>query len=244
MNPTDDALDLTVVMPCLDEVESVASCVDDALGYIQSRALRGEVLVVDNGSRDGSAEAAAAHGARVIGEARRGYGMALRAGIAESRGRVILMGDCDTTYDFRRLDGLYRPLANNEADMVIGDRFAGGIQRGAMPLSHRLGVKWLSALGRWRYRTDVRDFHCGQRGLTREAACALDFTAAGMEFATEMIARAAAAGLRIAQTPVVLRKCASEKRRSKLRTLPDGFRHLRYIIQSNPAARAGKEGRP
>ena len=149
--------------------------------------------------------------------------------------RNNIFGDSDTTYDFMKLGKLYRPLAEGRADVMIGDRFAGGMEKGAMPWSHRIGVRLLSAMGRRRYRTDVRDFHCGMRGLTRKAAEQLAFRTGGMEFATEMIALAAKAGLRIGQCPVRLRKCTLD-RKSKLRTLPDGNRHLRYMLR-NP----GKE---
>ena len=139
------------------------------------------------------------------------------------------MGDCDTTYDFMQLGLLYAPLADGSADVMIGDRFSGGIEPGAMPYSHRYGVKALSALARLRFRTDVRDFHCGLRGLTRSAATKMRLEAEGMEFATEFIAEAARLGLRIGQAPVRLRRCEL-RRTSKLRTVRDGFRHLGYIL--------------
>ena len=166
----------------------------------------------------------------MIREDRPGYGNALRRGIAESRGDVILMADADMTYDFSRLGELYGPLAQGRYDMIIGNRFRGGIEPGAMPLSHRLGVRFLSALGRLRFRTQVRDFHCGMRGLTAAAAERLDLHCEGMEFATEMIAAAAAAGMCIGEVPVPLRRSTSA-RSSKLRTVRDGLRHLRLILK-------------
>ena len=223
-------VDLSIVMLCLNEEATVGHCVDDALAYLQSRSLRGEVIVADNGSMDASAQIAQAHGARVIHESRRGYGFALRAGMAAAKGSVVILGDCDSTYDFLHLDDFYEPLARGECDMMVGDRFAGDIDPGAMPLSHRIGVKALSWLGRRRYRTDVRDFHCGLRGITAQAAHALPFQTGGMEFATEMIALAARAGLLVRQCPTKLYKCGPP-RRSKLRTLPNSFRHLRYILK-------------
>lgn len=226
-----EAPDLSIVMPCLNEEATVGRCVEDAQAFLAGRSLRGEVIVADNGSTDASARIAAEHGARVIRESRQGYGFALRAGIAEARGKVIILGDCDCTYDFLHLDNFYAPLARGEYDLMVGDRFAGGIGKGAMPLTHRAGVKALSWLGRRRYRTDVRDFHCGLRGLTGDAARRLSFQTGGMEFATEMIALAAAAGLRIGQCPTPLHPC-DLPRRSKLRPVPDGFRHLRYILNS------------
>lgn len=222
-------LDLTILMPCLDEADAVATCVDEARAYLERSGLAGEVLVVDNGSTDQSAAIAREHGARVVREDRRGYGRALRTGLAASQGALIVLGDCDTTYDLYRLDSLVAPLAEGTCDMVIGNRFAGGIERGAMSLAHRIGAEVLSALGRWRYHTNVRDFHCGLRGMTRQAATTLPFRAEGMEFATEMIALAAVRGLRIGQVPVRLRRCVA-RRHSKLRAVPDGFRHVAYIL--------------
>ena len=223
-------LDLTILMPCLNEAGAVGLCVRDALRFLAGGGLAGEVLVVDNGSDDGSAAEAARAGARVIHEARPGYGRALRTGLAESRGRVILMGDSDTTYDFLRMEGLWRPLAEGSCDLMIGDRLHGGMEKGAMSLSHRIGVRALSALARHRFHCEVRDFHCGLRGITRAAAEKLDFQCDGMEFATEMIARAAKAGMRIGQAPVPLRR-SRVKRQPKIRTFRDGWRHLRYILR-------------
>ena len=225
----ENAPELTILMPCRDEEAAVGLCVDEALRFLASRQLRGEVLVVDNASRDRSAEVARAHGARVVREERPGYGSALRAGLRESRGEVIVLGDCDTTYDFSQTGALFGPLSAGEYDVMIGDRFSGGIERGAMPLSHRAGVWALSLLGRLRYGTTVRDFHCGLRGLTREALEKMTLRCDGMEFATEFIAAACAQALRIGQAPVRLRRCALD-RKSKLRTLRDGWRHLRFLL--------------
>ena len=224
-----ERIDVSVVMPCRNEEDAVGACVDEARRLLAAEGLQGEILVVDNASTDRSAEIAAAHGARVVREDRPGYGNALRAGIAAARGRAILMGDCDTTYSFLQANRFLGDLLAGKCDIVIGDRFAGGIEKGAMPLNHRLGVRFLSRLGRWKTKTNVRDFHCGLRGLTKEAAEKLDFRAEGMEFATEMIALAARAGMRIGQYPVSLRKC-TRNRKSKLRTLPDGIRHLKYLL--------------
>lgn len=223
----------TVLMPCRNEKSTVGPCVAEALrltdGWVFTSGA-GEVLVVDNGSEDGSGEIARKAGARVVREERLGYGNALRRGIKESLGEVILITDCDTTYDMKYLREMERMIRENGYDMVIGDRFAGGIEKGAMPLSHKWGVRFLSWLGRLRFHTKVRDFHCGQRAFSREAAQSLSFQTEGMEFATEMIAKAAKLGLRIGQVPVTLRKCDYE-RKSKLRTIRDGMRHLQYILR-------------
>ena len=229
MENAENAYDLTVVLPCRNEAAAVAACVDEVRCFLAQSGLRGEVLLVDNASTDGSAEIAAAHGARVVREERLGYGSALRAGIAAAQAPVILMGDCDTTYDFMQLGALYAPLAQGRCDMMIGDRFAGGIEAGAMARSHDWGVKFLSAAARLRFHTDVRDFHCGLRGLTRAAAQQMTLRAQGMEFATEFIAEAAKRGLRIDQTPVRLRRCTLA-RSSKLHAVRDGLRHLFYIL--------------
>lgn len=225
----EESLELTVLMPCRNEAAAVAACVEEAKEFLRGHGINGEILVVDNASEDGSAALARAHGARVIRAERRGYGNALRTGMENSAGRVIIMGDCDTTYRFGEIGEMYRLLAEGQCDMVIGNRFAGGMERGSMQLSHRWGVRFLSLCGRIRFRTDVRDFHCGLRGLTRKAAETLTFRTTGMEFATEMIAEAARQRLRIGQTPVSLRRCRYG-RESKLRTIRDGFRHLTYIV--------------
>lgn len=216
-------------MPCLNEEGTVGQCVDEALAFINRCSLNGEVVIADNGSSDRSASIALAHGARVVNEPRRGYGRALRTGIKHARGKVIVLCDCDTTYDIAHCERFYYPLAAGKCDVVIGDRFAGGIENGAMPFPHRLGVPFLSWCGRVRFGVKVRDFHCGLRSLTREAAAKMKFRTVGMEFATEFIAEAARNGLRIGQTPTVLRRCDAV-RKSKLRTVPDGLRHIFYIL--------------
>ncbi len=228
----EEGLELTVIMPCRNEVHTLAACIGEALEFLHTHNIRGEILVVDNASQDGSAEAAAACGARVVKESAAGYGNALRTGIQSSRGRVLIMGDCDATYDFLNLEEMYGLLAEGRYDMVIGNRFAETPERGAMPLSHRLGVRFLSFLGRRHFHTEVYDFHCGLRGLTRAAAKRLTLCTEGMEFATEMIAAAAREGLAVGQTPVRLRVRGVEGA-SKLRAVPDGFRHLKYILKRN-----------
>ena len=139
-----EEIDLSIVMPCLNEEKTVGKCIDEALGFISANGLCGEVIVVDNGSTDDSAGISARHGAVVIKETRRGYGRALRTGFAETRGRIVIMADCDTTYELNDLSGIYKRLSSGRYDMVIGDRFAGGIERNAMPLSHKIGARALS----------------------------------------------------------------------------------------------------
>ena len=221
---------LTILMPCRNEEAAVGQCIDDARSFLTGYDLDGEILVVDNGSADRSAQIAAEHGARVVAESRPGYGAAIRKGLECAEGSVIIIGDCDTTYDFANLENIYVPLAAGECDFVIGDRFAGGIENGAMSWTHRIGVKALSALGRLVTGTNVRDFHCGLRGITRDAVQKLNFQTIGMDFASEMIVLAARNRLRIRQVPVPLRRC-EKPRKSKLRAIPDGFRHLRILLR-------------
>ncbi len=225
---------ISIVLPCYNEEGTVEHCVKEAKEAIREclgddGADLGEVLVVDNASTDRSAEIALKNGARVVREDNPGYGCALRRGIAEAEGNVIVMADCDTTYVFKDFVRMYHMLSEEGYDMVIGDRFAGDMEKGAMPLSHHIGVRFLSWSARVRFHTDVRDFHCGLRGLTKEARNKVIYNTEGMEFATEMIGKAAMAGLKIGQMPAGLNK-SFVPRKPKLRTIPDGFRHLKYIM--------------
>lgn len=225
-----ESLDLSIIMPCLNEESTVSFCIDEAKEFIKKNHIDGEIIVVDNNSEDKSALIAEKHGARVVTELKRGYGNAIRTGIANSKGSVIIIGDCDTTYDFLHLEAIYHSLAEQNCDMVIGNRYAGNIEKGSMSWLHRWGVRFLSLCARLKFHTNIYDFHCGLRGLSRNAAKQLVFGTEGMEFATEMIAEAAKNNLRILQIPVILRRCEYQ-RKSKLKTFRDGFRHLRYILK-------------
>ncbi len=225
-------LDLSIVMPCLNEETTVGFCVDDAWRFMKNNDISGEVIVVDNGSTDASSDVARAHGANVIFEPKRGYGRALRTGFENAKGKVIIMGDCDTTYDFLNLEEMYEPLALGKCDMVIGNRYSGGIEDGAMPLSHKLGVRFLSYCGRKKFGIKVYDFHCGIRGFTKDAYKKMELKTDGMEFATELIAEATRKTLFVREIPVPLRKC-TQNRKSKLRTVRDGMRHLLYILKTH-----------
>lgn len=231
MSTNSSTIDLTILMPCLNEEANIGSCIDEAMGYIHAHNLAGEVLIVDNNSTDNSAEIAIKHGAIVVSESRRGYGRALRTGLQKAKGSVIIFADCDSTYDFFHLDPIYKPLANNQYDFVIGNRFSGLMEKGAMSFSHRLGVPFLSLCGRLKFGVTVKDFHCGIRGIRRDSLAKLRFHTTGMEFATEMIAEIHRKGLRIGEVGVPLRK-ALYARKEKLRTVRDGLRHLWYIIIS------------
>ena len=224
-------MDLTILMPCLNEEENIGHCIHEAMGYLKKHSLNGEVLIVDNGSTDRSTEIAAASGARVVHESKRGYGSALRSGLRASRSTVIIFGDSDSTYDFSDLDAIYLPLARHQYDVIIGNRFAGLMETGAMNLSHRLGVPFLSWCARKKFKVNIHDFHCGIRGIRKDALEKLDFRTTGMEFATEMIAEAGRKGLRTGEVPVPLKNsiCARQK---KLRTIRDGCRHLWYILKA------------
>ncbi|MBP5656212.1 glycosyltransferase family 2 protein [Candidatus Saccharibacteria bacterium] len=227
MSTNTKKIQLSLVMPCLNEEAAVAGCIKDGLDFFKKRKINGEIIVVDNNSTDNSAIIATECGARVVREEMPGYGSALRKGLASAKGERIIMGDCDQTYDFLHLDEMYDYLA--EYDFVIGDRFRGGIHKKAMPLSHHIGVRALSLAGRLRYGIKVHDYHCGIRGIRKDALEKVDYKTTGMEFATEMIAEAGRKKLSIKEIPVELRRGA-EGRTPKLRTIRDGFRHLKYII--------------
>ncbi|APH70161.1 dolichol-P-glucose synthetase [Aquibium oceanicum] len=231
--PRADALELTVLMPCLNEAETLATCIDKAKAYLSRANIAGEVLIADNGSTDGSIEIAKAHGARVVHVPVRGYGAALRHGIENAHGKFVIMGDSDDSYDFSRLDPFVEKLREGY-DFVIGNRFKGGIADGAMPFLHRyLGNPVLSFLGRLFFRSDIGDFHCGLRGFRREAINALGLKAPGMEFASEMVVRASLGKLRIAEVPTTLSP-DGRSRPPHLRTWTDGWRHLRYLLLNSP----------
>ncbi|MEN8181260.1 MAG: glycosyltransferase family 2 protein [Myxococcota bacterium] len=231
--PDSNAIELSIVMPCLDEAETVGRCVDKALGFLRSRGVRGEVVVADNGSADGSPEIARAHGARVVAVEEKGYGAALHGGIAQAAGRYVIMGDADDSYDFSSLDGLLDELRRG-CDLVMGNRFQGGVLPGAMPWLHRVvGNPLLSALGRIFFGSAVGDYHCGLRGFSRSAYEQLGLRATGMEFASEMVVKATLAGLDVREVPVVLHP-DGRSRPPHLRTWRDGWRHLRFMLLFSP----------
>ena len=232
-DPLSEDLELTVLMPCLNEAQTVGRCVAKARAYLERAGIAGEVLVADNGSTDGSREIAAAAGARVVPVGRKGYGAALTGGIQAARGRYVIMGDADDSYDFTQLDGFVARLRAGDA-LVMGNRFAGGIRPGAMPTLNRyLGNPVLSFIGRWLFAAPVGDFHCGIRGFDRRAILALDLRAAGMEFASEMVVKATLAGLRISEVPTTLSP-DGRGRPPHLRPWRDGWRHLRFMLLRSP----------
>jgi len=226
-------IELTILMPCLNEAATVGGCIAKARVFLERAGIPGEVLVADNGSDDGSRAAAERAGARVVEVAERGYGAAIAGGIAAARGRYIIMGDADDSYDFARLEGFVEKLRDGYP-LVMGNRFQGGIRKGAMPLLHRyLGNPALSFIGRLLFRARVGDFHCGLRGFERDAVRSLDLRTRGMEFASELVLRAALAGWRIAEVPTTLYP-DGRGRPSHLRSWRDGWRHLRLMLLFSP----------
>lgn len=222
-------LELTVLMPCLNEVETLAACIGKAQACLVRLGIAGEVLIADNGSTDGSQELARRLGARVVEVEARGYGSALYHGVLAAQGRVVIMGDADDSYDFSRLDAFVDALRAG-ADLVMGNRFAGGIRPGAMPWKNRyLGNPLLSAVGRLFFRVPARDFHCGLRGFTRDAFVRMNLQTTGMEFASEMVIKATLLGLRVTEVPTTLDK-DGRNRPPHLRPWRDGWRHLRFML--------------
>jgi GT2 family glycosyltransferase len=224
---------LSFVIPCLNEARTIAACVTRARDYLAQSGLTGEIIVADNGSTDGSAALAINAGARVVLVAERGYGAALLGGILAAQHPLIIMGDADGSYDFAQSARLLAALQQG-ADLVVGNRFQGGIARGAMPWRNRyLGNPVLSFLGRLFFKIPLGDFHCGLRGFRREAVLGLNLRTTGMEFASELIVRAALAGLRLAEVPVTLAP-DGRGRPSHLQPWRDGWRHLRFLLLYSP----------
>jgi len=229
--PGSAGIRISIVMPCLNEAETVATCVRKAVTWLKTAGVRGEVLVVDNGSTDGSPELAEEAGARVIHERRRGYGNAYLRGFSEARGEIIVMGDADDTYDFSALDALIGPL-DHGYDMVVGNRFTGGISEGAMPWVHRyVGSPAINLLIRRAMGVRIGDSQSGFRAFTRQAYERLGLTSGGMELASEMIVNAAREGLRVTEVPAPYSIRLGE---SKLNTVRDGWRHLRFLLLAAP----------
>lgn len=227
------AIELTILMPCLNEAETLGTCIRKALGYLARSGVAGEVVIADNGSTDGSQAIATGLGARVVPVAERGYGAALIAGIGDARGRFVIMGDSDDSYDFTALDPFIAKLREGYV-LVMGNRFLGGIKPGAMPPLHRyLGNPVLTTIGRVFFGSPVRDFHCGLRGFDRDAILALGLRSPGMEFASEMVVKATVQKLRITEVPTTLSP-DGRSRPPHLRSWRDGWRHLRFLLAFCP----------
>ena len=226
-------LELTILMPCLNEAETIGTCIRKAQAFLARKGVAGEVLVSDNGSTDGSREIVRLHGARLVNAPIRGYGGALLGGIEAARGRYVVMGDADDSYDFSSLDE-YLDQLRSGADLVMGNRFQGGIAPKAMPFLHRyFGNPALSFLGRLFFKVSVGDFHCGLRAFNAESIRNLELRATGMEFASEMVVRGALSGLRIVEVPTLL-KPDGRSRAPHLKTWRDGWRHLKFLLMHSP----------
>jgi glycosyltransferase involved in cell wall biosynthesis len=226
-------MELSIVMPCLNEAETLSSCISQAQRFMTEFGINGEVVIADNGSNDGSQEIAFNMGARVIEIPIGGYGAALMGGIQGAQGTYVAIGDADDSYDFASLGPFIESLRNG-SDLVMGNRFAGGIGPGAMPWLHRyIGNPILSSIGRLFFRVKIRDFHCGLRAFRRDSILSLNLRTTGMEFASEMVVRAALENLKIVEIPTSLRK-DGRTRKPHLRSFRDGWRHLRFLFLYSP----------
>jgi glycosyltransferase involved in cell wall biosynthesis len=233
MTTSTEAIELSIVMPCLNEAETLATCIDKAQGYLRRSGVVGEVIIADNGSTDGSQDIARAHGARVVDVPAKGYGSALLGGIEASRGDYVIMGDADDSYDFSKLDPFVERLRAGD-ELVMGNRFKGGIADGAMPPLHKyLGNPVLTWVGRVLFRSPVGDFHCGLRGFNRRSILNLHLQTTGMEFASEVVVKSTLSGLRVSEVPTTLDK-DGRSRPPHLRSWRDGWRHLRFLLIFSP----------
>lgn len=228
------SIELSIVMPCLNEAETLKTCIKKANDFLQTNDIQGEVIIGDNGSTDGSQAIAIANGAKVIDVAARGYGSALKGGIKAAKGTYVIMGDADDSYDFTTLMPYLIKLREGN-DLVMGNRFKGGIKKGAMPFLHKyLGNPVLSFLGRLFFKSNIGDFHCGLRGFSKEAFIAMDLQTTGMEFASEMIVKASLKNMAIAEVPTILSP-DGRTRPPHLNTWSDGWRHLRFLLLYSPS---------
>ncbi|OYU97736.1 MAG: dolichol-P-glucose synthetase [Bacteroidetes bacterium B1(2017)] len=233
MNTETNQIELSVVMPCLNEAETIEICIQKAFAWMKANQVNGEVVIGDNGSTDGSQQMAEKLGARVIAVPRKGYGSALMGAIEAAKGKYVIMGDSDDSYDFGNLTLFVNELRNGK-DLVMGNRFKGGIEEGAMPFLHRyLGNPVLSFIGRLFFKCPVADFHCGLRGFRQDIVSLLDLKTTGMEFASEMVVKATIFKLNITEVPTTLRK-DGRSRPPHLRTWRDGWRHLRFLLIYSP----------
>lgn len=228
-----DEIELSIVMPCLNEAKTVGLCIEKALGFLRSHQIRGEVLIGDNGSTDGSIQIAQKLGAVVVPVKERGYGAALRGAILQARGQYVIMGDSDDSYDFSKLMAFVEQLRGG-ADLVMGNRFRGGIMPGAMPWKNRyIGNPALSFIGRLLFKCRCRDFHCGLRGFRKDAFLKAQLRTSGMEFASEMVIKFTLLGLKVVEVPTILH-VDGRGRPPHLRPWRDGWRHLVFMLLHSP----------
>ena len=230
---TQTPLELSVVMPCLNEHETVGICVRKAVVVLKSQNISGEVIVADNGSTDGSVGIAQAEGAVVVNVTERGYGNALKGGIQAARGKFVLMADSDDSYDFNHIPRFVKELRAG-ADLVMGNRFSGGIQSEAMPFLHRyLGNPVLTGIGRLFFGSTCKDFHCGMRAFRKESFLRMDIRSTGMEFASEIVVKASLFQMKVSEVPTTLAP-DGRTHAPHLRTWRDGWRHLRFLLMYSP----------
>ena len=226
-------IELTILMPCLNEAETLEVCINKAKSFLEKSGVKGEILIADNGSTDGSVEIAERCGARVEHVPVKGYGAALIGGCKAAKGKYVIMGDADDSYDFLNLMPFVEKLREGY-ELVVGNRFKGGIAKGAMPPLHRyLGNPVLSFIGRLFFPSDIGDFHCGLRGYEREAMLKLDLHTTGMEYASEMVVKATMYGLKMAEVPTTLSP-DGRSRAPHLRSFRDGWRHLKFLLLHSP----------
>ena len=226
-------VELTILMPCLNEEETIEICINKALRFLKKNKINGEILIADNGSVDNSIKIAKKLGVRVINVKQKGYGSALIEGSKNAYGKYVIMGDSDDSYDFLHLEEFVKNLRKGY-DLVMGDRFKGGIEKGAMSFSHRyIGNPFLSFLGRLFYHSKIHDFHCGLRGYNKEKILGLNLKCKGMEYASEMIVKSELNNLKIVEVPTTLKK-DGRSRPPHLRTIRDGFRHLFFLLINAP----------
>tara|TARA_B110000967_G_scaffold208765_1_gene262108 strand:+ start:941 stop:2056 length:1116 start_codon:yes stop_codon:yes gene_type:complete len=224
---------LTILIPCLNEEKTIEFCIKKALKFLNRQNFKYEILIVDNGSTDNTVRIAKKNGARVVGEKIKGYGSALIAGIKNAKGKFIIMGDADGSYDFSNLDSFIEKF-NQGYDLVCGNRFKGGIQKGAMPFLHKfLGNPLLSFLGRLFYKVKLGDFHCGLKGFRKDAISKLKLSASGMEFTSELLTRAVIKKLKISEVAVKLFR-DRRNRKPHLNTWSDGWKNLTYLFYYSP----------
>lgn len=226
-------MELTILMPCLNEAKTLKTCISKANSFLINNNIDGEVLIADNGSTDGSQEIAINAGARVVNIPEKGYGAALIGGCEAAYGKYVIMGDSDDSYDFSNLMPFVEKLREGY-DLVMGNRFKGGIEKGAMPPLHKyLGNPVLSTIGRILYKSPIKDFHCGLRGYNRESILSLNLHTTGMEYASEMVVQATLHKLKICEVPTTLKKDGRD-RPPHLKSWSDGWRHLTFLLMHAP----------
>ena len=222
--------EISFILPCLNEELTIENTIKEIKKYIKENNINSEIIVVNNGCTDNSIEIAKKYNVVIVDELKIGYGNALRKGIEVANGKYIIMGDCDSTYDFTNLEPFIEKLRLGY-DLVVGNRYRGGFEKGSTPISHYYGAKILSFIAKKKYNVNIGDFHCGLRAFDSKIAKNIKFKTEGMEFATEIIREYSKISKKIIEVPTILKK-GNDKRKSKLRTVKDGLRHLIYIIRN------------